>query len=163
MPLTDESLSESWLSKSFKSTITLGALKATYWCVTSGVLVLEVIPFNYYCRCTKCHFLMCHFWRHIKCHLLMCHFRSPGPRNHSIQLLWNTLFSRGSIFVVFLKLTGSWVCKFVDLIAWTKFWKFAFERNWNDISQFLSPITSWWLVCPVQNYDNYMYHSIINS
>ena len=42
------------------------------------------------------------------------------------SILWYTLFSWGSIFVVFLKLTGSWVCKFVDLSSWTKFWKWAY-------------------------------------
>ena len=31
--------------------------------------------------------------------------------------------------MVFLKLTGSWFCKFVDLIALTKFWKFAFPAR----------------------------------
>ena len=68
-------------------------------------------------------------------------------------ILWNTLFSGGSIFVGFLKLTGSWVCKFVDLIAWTKFWKCAFRTKlkWHFTLKTCLPRSNLRLHLPLNN------------
>ena len=83
-------------------------------------------------KCQHIHVpLDCLIAKGLTLHLLAEFFimmsQSNGQSNScAILILWNTLFSWGSIFVVFLKLTGSLVCKFVDLSSWTKFWKWAY-------------------------------------